>query len=324
MPLLEHAIAAIRNLTQPEGRGTVSRSALLSALTSKGTEWGAAFFSIVILVVIAVQLYTLDIHRITASVPASPLFWLAFSGYYVAGPVTDWIKLRRLWALPISGFSALLAKLVGNEMLLSYSGDAYFYAWSRKHMVRIAAPFDAVKDLALISALVGSLMTLTTIVVVWPMVDLAALGAGGAPLVLGASVALASGGLVSFFARRFFSLSLDDIMFVAMADVSRVIAQAGFAILMWHFALPQVALTAWIMLSALRLIVSRLPLVPNKELIFAGMVAVIVGRGSDIAPMIAMTGGMVVLTHILVGAGLIADRLSSLRVWRADSRRLGV
>ena len=56
----------------------------------------------------------------------------------------------RRWGIPLSGFVALLKKRIANDVVLGYSGEAYFYAWARQNAKMVAAPFGAVKDVSVL------------------------------------------------------------------------------------------------------------------------------------------------------------------------------
>lgn len=47
----------------------------------------------------------------------------------------------------MAGIGALLRKLVSNELLLGYLGEAQFYAWARSRTNMTTAPFGAIKDI---------------------------------------------------------------------------------------------------------------------------------------------------------------------------------
>src|SRR3546814_6777976 len=64
--------------------------------------------------------------------PGSLLFWIAFAGYYFALPASEFLIFKRLWNIPRAGFKALIRKLICNEILFGYSGEAYFYTWARR------------------------------------------------------------------------------------------------------------------------------------------------------------------------------------------------
>ena len=61
----------------------------------------------------------------------------------------------------LSGLIALHKKRISNEVLLGYSGEAYFYAWARQRSQMVAAPFGAVKDVSILSAIAGNAITPT-------------------------------------------------------------------------------------------------------------------------------------------------------------------
>ena len=64
--------------------------------------------------------------------PSNPLFYIAFVLYYLGPPTFDYIIFRRLWRIPFAGMVALHKKRIANEVLVGYSGEAYFYAWARQ------------------------------------------------------------------------------------------------------------------------------------------------------------------------------------------------
>ena len=106
----------------------------------RGKRWAAMAsmaVSLALLVAVALQLRDLDFAKVRALLPASPNFWAAFAVYYLAGPVSEWVVYRRLWAMPVAGIGALLRKLVANELLLGYLGEAQFYAWARSEERRV-------------------------------------------------------------------------------------------------------------------------------------------------------------------------------------------
>ena len=73
----------------------VPRSNRLAALFSLAV-------SLALLIAVAYQFRDLDVAKARALLPASPVFWLAFAGYYLAGPFSEWFVYRRLWAMPLN------------------------------------------------------------------------------------------------------------------------------------------------------------------------------------------------------------------------------
>jgi hypothetical protein len=82
---------------------------------------------------------------------------------------------------------------------------------------------------------------------------------------------------------------------------------------MWHEVLPTVAMSWWLLLAVLRQLLSRLPLLPNKDLVFAGLAVFLIGRDVELAALMAMMASLLLAAHIFVGAVLGVDELVSLR-----------
>jgi len=267
-----------------------------------------AAVSLAIAASVLLELARLDVPRILALVPRAPAFWAVFALYYLAGPLSEWLIYHRLWRLPVEGFVALLRKLVCNELLLGYLGEAYFYAWARQRKPIAEAPFGAIKDVSILSAMAGNLVTLGLLVVIWPVVGATSLGLASRTLVLSLSVVLATSLLAMLFRRRIFSLGRADLRFIMATHLARLAATTTLSALLWHLALPGVPLTWWLFLATVRLLVSRLPFLPNKDIVFAGIAVVTLGRHADIAALLTMMAAVIVLAHLVVGTLLsLAD-----------------
>ena len=185
-------------------------------------RWVGPFISLGIFGAVLYQLRHLHIGAVAAMLPSSPLFWLAFAIYYLATPAFDFLIFRRLWGLPAAGFGALTRKFVGNEILMGYIGEVHFYSWARSRLKMVAAPFGAVKDVAILSAVMGNIVTLVVLAAAYPF--LGALHIGVAPKTLVAAVAITLGSsLVLLMLRgRVLTLAQKDLAFVAAAQLGRV------------------------------------------------------------------------------------------------------
>lgn len=272
-------------------------------------KWLSALVSGLLLVAIATQLAHLDLRQLLSAIPASPGFWLALAAYYLALPASEWIIFRRLWRLPIEGFAALLRKLVSNEILLGYSGELTFYAWARRHGGLTSAPFGAIKDVSVTSALAGNIATIVMIAIAWPFLGELHAGIATRDIALSVGVILLVSIAVAVFNRRIFSLPGGALRFLLGVHLSRLAATTCLSALMWHCALPAVSVTLWLALAALQLLVTRLPFVPNKDLVFANATILLVGEHSDIGSLIAVVAGLILVTHLIVGALLSATAL---------------
>jgi hypothetical protein len=80
----------------------------------------------------------------------------------------------------------------------------------------------------------------------------------------------------------------------------RLVAGSAALAVAWHFAMPAVTLDTWLLLAAGRLLVSRLPVVPNKDLLFANLAIALIGRGDAVSGLIAFTAALTLLVHVVL------------------------
>lgn len=66
---------------------------------------------------------------LSRAAPDSWIFYVFFALFYLGPPTFDYVIFRKLWRIPASGMVALHRKRIANEVVLGYSGEAYFYAW---------------------------------------------------------------------------------------------------------------------------------------------------------------------------------------------------
>ena len=252
----------------------------------QGTRLAGIFsmlVSLALLVVVAIQFGDISLAEVSAMIPTNPLFWMVFAGYYLAGPVSEWFIYRRLWAMPLVGLGALLRKLVSNEILLGYLGEAQFYGWARARLKFVAAPFGAIKDVTILSALVGNFATLAMLVWAWPLIASGQLGLEGRTVFISLGVVLVTSFVILLFRQKLFSLAKNDLWFISAVHLARIAAVVIFSAWMWHLVLPQVEMTLWVIMATLRMLVSRLPLLPNKDVVFAGIAVFLLGHDVEIA-----------------------------------------
>ncbi len=277
----------------------------------------------VVLLVRAVQ--KIGWSNLVAVVPASPAFWLFFVGQYLAQPVADWLIYRRWWHLGVGDLGIFLKKHVLNEALFAYAGDGWMMGWAARrlnlpfdpaHPPKISGrgdgpgvdpavnPFAAIKDVALTSGLAGNLFTLVMLVLALALGAASALeavvdpalirrGAIGFSMLIGLNIA------ILFNRNRLFSLTVRANIRSFLLHLGRVSIGHGLIVGTWLVALPMVGQSAWLLLGAFRLVISRLPL-PNKQLLFAALAAAIAGDTAPaVAALMAAQGVLTLAGHVL-------------------------
>ena len=246
------------------------------------------------------QVHALDWHTLITFVPTSPLIWLVLGVNYLSGPIGDWVIFRKLWKIPVEGIFPLVKKMIGNQILLSYVGEVYFYDWARRHVKMEGSPFGAVKDVAILSAIAGYAMTLIMLAVAWPYVKKFGFGINGTELQWSIAIMLITGLAITFFRNRLLSLPRADLLFVLGVHMVRLLVNTVLTAVLWSLMLPAVPLSSWLILSTGRLLVTRLPLIPNQEIAFAGALALLGGPVDQTHEMITVIALFITAIHIAV------------------------
>ena len=229
---------------------------------------------------------------------------------YFIQPTADIIIYRNLLgvgqALPMT---IILRKRFINDML-DYSGEVYFFLWARKNLsLKKGVLVHAVKDSNILSASAGFTMVWLMLLALASsgLVKLPALlhgnagiliSAGSLPLVLG--VALFLGG------RKVTASSRKNIAVTFAIHLARCVTNLCTEFAIWWFsgALPSAAIC--LLFVALRVLVTRLPLMVNKDLVFVGMGIATAGLMNLSAPKVAavlmlMTAIGLIESLVLVG-----------------------
>ena len=277
------------------------------------TWWVGTIITLAVLVAAMLQLAQLDLARVAAIVPSSPAFWLVFALSYFAGPLGDYAIFRRLWQIPVAGFFALLRKLIGNELITGYVGDLYFYTWARQRTSMTSAPFGAVKDVAILSAMAANAVTLVLMVLAYPLLDTLHLGIDSTAFFASVALMLVISSGVLFFRKKLFSLPARDLWVVTFVQTARVIATLVLTGLCWHLALPAESVELWVLLSAMRMLLSRLPFLPNKDVAFAALAVFMIGQDAEVGALMAMMASLLLATHLGLGLLLVSGEAAG---WR--------
>ncbi len=286
----------------------------LQPLKTIKSRWPAiigALVTVAMLAGLGHELFNSGLAGLSRATPRNPLFYVAFTGLYLVPPLADYLIFRRLWGIPLSGLVALIKKRIANDVVMGYSGEAYFYAWARARTQLVAAPFGAVKDVSILSAIAGNTVTLAMIAIALPVgrdlipPDMMRYVYGSLAVIFGTSLPFL------IFSRKVFSLPRADLWMVFGVHCARLLLGAGFLALAWASAMPGVAIGTWLFLSAGRLLFSRLPLLPNKDLLFANFAILIIGEDQALSELIAFTAAAILLVHVLLIGGFGLHHLAT-------------
>lgn len=269
----------------------------------------AGLLTAAMIVGLARQLLGSGLAGLTHAVPTSPLYYVAFALLYFSPPVGDFVIFRRLWKVPFDGFVALVKKRIANDVVFGYSGDAYFYAWARQNTQLVAAPFGAVKDVTILSAMAGNVMTLIMTALALPFAYASLPADYTRGLVIAIPVVVAMCLPFLLFSRRVFSLERGMLWWIFAVHCARLSAGCLLIAFAWHFALPGVGIGPWLVLSAARMLVSRVPFLPNKELVFATVAISVLGEDNQLSSVTAFTAALTLLIHVILAGGFTVQGL---------------
>ncbi len=275
---------------------------LIRPLTPKfdWRPWAGGLVSAALLACVLVQLSRAPAATLHQVVHFSPAFWAVFVLLYLAQPLSELVIFGRLWRLPPSGLGVLLRKGVINEIVLGYSGEVYLYLWARRRAGMGGAPFAAIKDVSILSALAGNALTLGMLAVSAPAIHRLDLGRFLGPAIWSGVGVVALSLAIIVLGRRVFSLRRSELAFVTRVHLLRVATTTGLTILLWSLALPLVAMGMWVVLATLRLLVARLPFLTNKELVFANLAFAVVGPHSPVGLLLGTLAVVTLAAHLAV------------------------
>ena len=281
-------------------------------------KWATPALSIALLAAVAWKLRGIDIWD---AIPLNPMFWIVLIAYWAAPIISDFVVYRRLWAIPYEGLIALSRKQVGNALLFDLLGEAYFYGWARRKVKMATSPFGAVKDVTILSALVGNAVTLVLIAAAWPYIHDLNIGATGQAIAAAIGFVMLASVLIILFGKRLFSLTKGQLWWVSFVHLLRVMATTALIALAWSLYDPGIVLGTWALLATAKLAASRLPLGVNAEVIFANIVVWFLGKDSAIEQVVGVVTILTLLISLVAAAILaVGDLVTPSRAAKEEKR----
>lgn len=270
------------------------------------TAFGWLFMAGVI-VILAAQLHRIGWAELWVTRPTSPLFYLFVVLGYLTLPTADTFIYRRLWRVPfLSMLAACLRKRIYNSALVGYSGEVFLLIWARGRIDRTNSELaHEIKDINILSALVSNYVTAGLIIyllasgVFWRV--------AGQAFDLWVIVTLAMAALtpVAFLFRRYFMVLSARIAFSVIGiHILRFLIVQAFLLGQWHVEMPQIGLTALVSLLGVQMLVSRIPVIPNRDLVFISIGIAMSGSlalpQAQIASLLITTTALQQVMHLVV------------------------
>lgn len=266
-----------------------------------------------IVIYLVLRLSKVGWGEVADALPTSLFFYLIFIVRYFALPLSEIPTYELVWRRPLwRYFSAFVRKRVYNFAVMGYSGEAFFTLWARRTLdLSDKQILVGVKDNNLISALVSNVATALLVTALFfnghLVDDLNALPGSTALFALAFLSAASLAVAVIVFRRKIIDLPRGVMSKLVAINAGRMALMLGLHAVLYWTALPGPPIQAWFIFIALQLVLSRVPFVPNLDIVFLTaalhLASVVNVSEAEIAGMLVAEAGLAQLFNFaLFGA----------------------
>lgn len=240
------------------------------------SKWTGTLITLGIAAWLIYRLTIIGWDEVWRALPKTPWFYIILAVIFLILPIAQMFIYARIWRIPRAPlFGAMLNKRVFDKEVLGYSGDVYLYLWIRKRFPlsnrRILA---GLKDNIILSSLASTAVAVFLLLlffaggrIAWPR----QWGSpGGIHMVLAGVFLMALGILAYRFRRKILTLDRRTTAVVMGIHLLRLLLVQLLQVVQWHVVMPEVPVIHWATLLALQIVITRIPLIPSRDLVFLG------------------------------------------------------
>ena len=233
-----------------------------------------ALFFVGVLLWLMLKVRAIGWSNVAAALPRTPWFYILFVVIFLALPVSDGLIFRLLLGRPLPGsLPVFVRKRVFNSAFVGYSGEVYLFVWARQRLgIASKTLLLAIKDNAILSALASAAITSVLLVIFmgtgrakW-IADW--LHSAGGMLLAGLLVAAFLTPLLLRLRKQILSVSWRVAGAVLGIHVARILVVVLLQATQWAVVLPAEPWGVWVTFLTVQMVISRLPIVPNRDLLF--------------------------------------------------------
>ena len=223
------------------------------------------------------QLTQMGWGRFWGSLPQTPYFYLTVFAMYALLPASEVLIYGRIWGLtPSESLPLMMRKRVLNADVVGYSGEVFLLAHARAKVDRSARRIAAeIKDNLILSsaASIGVAVLVLVVLLASGYVALDELLGNATPgyVALGGVALLLVGGLVVQFRDAIFSLGAGTLSILLSIHFGRFLLSSILQVVQWWVVLPDAPFSAWATLLVVFIVTNRIPFLPSRDLVFAGV-----------------------------------------------------
>ena len=220
------------------------------------------------------QISSIGWSEVLSSLPTSPLFYLFWAARYVLTPAFETQTYRIIWQRPMTRhFWVFMRKRVYNQGVAGYSGEGFLTLWANRNLGWTTKQvLISIKDANLLSGLSANFVTLILVVIAFgaglagPL--MAGVPRGEILLLIGTLTPLALVIGVLVLRTKLIHLSWPDMRSVLAWHGLRHLGLIVLAVAMYAAAIPGVPLIVWLSFVLLFMVLTRIPFLPNQDLVY--------------------------------------------------------
>lgn len=298
-------IARLKSLLEAAQENSMARRA--AKLVQVAVVLGVCYY-------LSIKVAAIGWQDVMNALPTTPWFYVFVVGMYAAYPLGEWFVYKSIWGKPAARrFDVFLRMRIYNAAVMSYSGEAYLGLWaSRRIGGRKRHILSKIKDSQILSALSSNSLTILLLVMLFASGRLG-IFTGADPsypmyvgIALGLSLFLIP--LVVWFRKQILSLEPAMTRKVFFIHFARLTAVVTLQVGSWAVVLPDVPWDIWLVFLAGQYVLTRIPFLPNADLMVAGLgltlLAFVDAPEAALAGIFVASGALTQVLHLTVFAGL--------------------
>lgn len=233
------------------------------------------FFVVAVVGLLLYQLTGIGWTKVFFALPTNPMFYVIFGVIYISLPIAEIFIYRLSWRFSIRKIlPVFMVKRVYNKDVIGYSGEAFFYLWAQKNIDEDQTQiFKTIKDYNILSSIAStsvalglfSLFLFTRHIQLFHWFN----EHNRMYLYLGDTfIVLLITGLI-VFRHVVISMPMKRAGTIFSILCARLVLTQFLTIWQWHIILPDVDMNVWYTLISVSLLIDRIPLLPNLDLLSA-------------------------------------------------------
>ncbi|PEN12323.1 hypothetical protein CRI94_14980 [Longibacter salinarum] len=223
------------------------------------------------------QLTQIGWGELWRSLPTTPYFYLTILVIYCTLPVAETAIYGRLWEMPkLDILSLMMRKRVLNADVVGYSGEFFLLAHARKRLSRPTRQIAGeIKDNLILSSVasitVAALILVSFLSFGWVALEELIGNATPGYIALGGLAFIMIIGLFVRFRKTLFTLGAGTLGYVLSIHFARFVVTSVVQVIQWWVVVPDAPFQAWATLLVILVALNRIPFIPSRDLVFAGV-----------------------------------------------------